>query len=126
MDFRGHFSPIEAHSSQPGVPDYAYTIEGINGWLELKWGTPKKPPELRLMQQVWMRRNVKHGGNALIFCGIQTEDARTFGLIHANRYKQIYLTKGCGPWLKAMNVSWPGKVDWAEFLQILKQPESLR
>lgn len=127
VDDMGHFSPIEAHTSQPGVPDFAYTIRGVNGWLELKWGTSAKPPELRPRQKVWIERNIKHGGCPLVFCGIQEpDDKKTFGLIKGRRVLKCFGKPGIKPWLDSMSIAWLGKVVWPEFLTHLVYPEKLQ
>ena len=125
IDDRGHFSQVEAHASQPGIPDLAYTINGYNGWLELKYGTKRKPPNLRMMQYVWFTRNLKKKGNPLIFCGIEQGDDRVFGLIHGNRVTDVYQKKSNKPWLEAMSRHWINTVDWDEFTRLLVTPLDL-
>lgn len=124
IDDQGHFCPIEAHVSQPGIPDYSYTVDGTNGWLELKFGTASKPPQLRLMQKVWMIRNVKHGGNPLIFLGVMNKDHPQFGIAHGNRAEQLYAAKTNTEWIACCSTIWSDRVIWPEFLSILRNPES--
>ena len=125
IDDRGHFSQVEAHASQPGIPDLAYTIKGKNGWLELKYGTKAKPPELRTSQWVWFRRNVKAGGRPLIFCCADYEHHKIFGLIRGQDIERIYLKKSLKPWNQAMSLSWEDRVDWDVLTEALYFPERL-
>ena len=124
VDDLGHFCPIEAHVSQPGIPDYSYTVGGINGWLELKFGTASKSPHLRLMQRVWMDRNIKHGGNPLIFLGVISEDHPEFGIIHGNKAERLYAARTNTEWIACCSTVWPDRVIWSEFISILRNPES--
>jgi len=125
IDDQGHFCRVEAHDSQPGIPDISYTIQGFNGWIELKYGSRGKPPVLRKMQWVWFRRNVKQGGNPLIFVGIQGMETTRYGLIHGSKYDDLYRHRSILPWINAMDRHWDGQVRWPEFLYALKCPKSL-
>jgi hypothetical protein len=123
IDDQGHFSSVEAHASQPGILDYAYTTSGINGWIEFKWGTPTNPPDLRLMQKVWIDRNIKFGGGRpLILCGLETKDNATiFGLIPGSKTREIYRANTAA-WYRAMTVKWSDKILWGELLHYLRNP----
>lgn len=121
----GCWSPVEAHASQPGFPDYAYTIDGVNGVCELKFGTNTKVPHLRVSQKVWMARNIECGGNPLIFLGVTDGYYQRFGLIHGNRAEQLYVAKNNAEWMMHCSITWPGRVVWSEFLTCLKEPGGL-
>lgn len=118
VDDRGHWSRVESHDTEPGIPDMAWTIRGVNGWLELKYGSKANPPELRMMQYVWFTRNVKAGGNPYIFLGV-AEEPRIFALLHGSCVQGIYKKHSIQPWLRAAAATWTGHVDWDEFLKIL-------
>ena len=124
VDDQGHFCPIEAHVSQPGIPDYSYTINGINGWLELKFGTAAKPPHLRVMQKIWLERNIKHGGNPLVLVGAVIDDHLEFGIAHGNKAGKMAAAKINKDWMACCTTVWLDRVVWSEFLAILCNPWS--
>ena len=126
VDDSGHFCPIEAHASQPGVPDYSYTVDGVNGWLELKHGTLKMPPNLRSMQKVWMDRNVNYGGEPLILCSIVDNVGMLYGIIHGSKTDGIYMAKHTSAWVSNFSTVWSNEIVWPEFLAILRNPRSQR
>jgi len=127
IDDRLHLIPIENHAAGPGVPDFAYTINSVNGWLELKYGTPRKPPKFRPTQFAFLRRNLYHNGDPLVLCCIDEGEKRTFGLIHGSRAISIHKTTGIEPWIKAMGFTWfEGRITWPELLHLLEHPDELR
>lgn len=120
----GCWSPIEAHVSQPGIPDYSYTINGTNGWLELKFGTAAKTPHLRVMQKIWLERNTKHGGNPLVLVGAVIDDHLEFGIAHGNKAGKMTAAKTNKDWMACCTTVWLDRVVWSEFLAILCNPWS--
>jgi hypothetical protein len=127
VDDLGHFTPIESHEVQLGVPDFAYTLDGFNGWLELKAGSHDRAPVLRIMQRVWLKRNCSNGGHPLILCAMMLKDgSHIFGLIHGSSYDSIY-RKSARDWRLAMasTATWTGRIVWPEFISHLKNPDLL-
>ena len=121
----GCLAAIEAHASQPGFPDYAYTIDGVNGVCELKFGTNTKVPHLRVSQKVWMTRNIECDGHPLIFLGVTNGYYQKFGLIHGNRAERLATAKTNMEWVACCSTVWPDRVNWPEFLTCLKEPGRL-
>lgn len=68
----GRYSRIESNTS-PGIPDVAYTIKGIRGWIELKDAgenkskIPFKRKGLRPDQINWFRDEIEAGGASKLF-----------------------------------------------------------
>lgn len=121
-----HLSPIESHLTQPGVPDYAYTVSGVAGWLELKAGSVNHVPKLRLAQKLWLADDVAHGGNPLILCcSSSVRDGRNlFGIIHGSKAGLVYGATSIRTWESAFSTSWQDSIPWFEFLSILHNPET--
>jgi hypothetical protein len=121
-----HFSRLEAHVSAPGVPDLAYTFQGTNGFLELKYGDRKKAPKIRPTQYAWIRQNVGFGGgNPLILVAVKGKEATKFRLIHGSYVELLTQNPGVKQWLTTPAQEWINQIDWSEFLMILSSPQQL-
>jgi hypothetical protein len=121
-----HFSRLEAHASAPGIPDLAYTLQGVNGFLELKYGDKKRAPKVRPTQYAWMRQNVRFGGgNPLILVAIRGSEATKFRLIHGSYIELLTQNPGVKPWLTTPAQEWTDQICWPEFLATLFRPQNL-
>lgn len=121
-----HFSRLEAHVSAPGVPDLAYTFQGTNGFLELKYGDRKKAPKIRPTQYAWIRQNVRFGGgNPLILVAVKGKEATKFRLIHGSYVESLTQTPGVKSWLTTPAQEWTNQINWSEFLTYLSVPHKL-
>ena len=95
-----HFSFIESHATSAGVPDVAYTICSVNGWLELKFGTCTKAPRLRQSQRLWFKSNTQAGGHPLVLLATPKQ----FGLIRGELYDQMFEARTTDRWLELCGV----------------------
>lgn len=76
MDLQRHEDYLSA-----GIPDVSFGVDGVDGWLELKWlpRWPVRPdtlPRFKLtpIQQRWLtRRGERGGGSVFVLAGIGTE-----------------------------------------------------
>jgi hypothetical protein len=71
----------------PGTPDVNYSINGTDGWVELKeidrWpkrpGTPVRIPHYTPQQRLWIRRRVLAGGRAFVL--LRVNESMTYLLL---------------------------------------------
>ena len=97
-DAHCHLSFVESHLTSSGIPDIAYTIDGITGWLELKYGTPARAPHLRLSQRQWFKDNVSAGGMPLLLLASRRGNSVAYGLIRGELYAEMYQAKTLKKW----------------------------
>ena len=78
----GHLQRIETGSIAEGVPDVNYCFQGLEGWVELKYGKVplrattevfKSQPGMRPAQIDWILYRGKVGGRVFILLNIGTE-----------------------------------------------------
>lgn len=69
LDGVGHLSWVESHATSAGIPDLNYCINGIEGWVELKWGNF----EVKSTQVRWMEDRVNSGGFPLFLIHIDQQ-----------------------------------------------------
>lgn len=63
----GHCSQVESHATAIGIPDTNYCINGVEGWIELKYTTGNRAIKVRPAQWNWFRSRLKAGAKNLYF-----------------------------------------------------------
>ena len=63
-----HAVNMEPGTTNPGIPDISWCLDGIVGQLELKFGCGKRDraPHIRASQLVWFRERMKAGGYPML------------------------------------------------------------
>ena len=77
----GHVVRVESGSTDRGIPDVNYCIDGVEGWIELKYVAfyPKRPTtSVRLghytgAQQAWAMERYRSGGNVFLFLRVEND-----------------------------------------------------
>lgn len=71
-----HAVNMEPSTTNPGIPDINWCLEGIEGNLELKFCYDTgAAPHIRPPQLVWFRERIKAGGYPMLAYYIEEEDA---------------------------------------------------
>lgn len=111
MGFLGHWSIIESHATSTGVPDLAYCVDGVDGWLELKHTRNKKMPRIRPAQRKWISAHWRARGRPLILFEIRGK----FGLIEGRYINHLFAdAKNETTWWKYAHKRWEDHPNWVE------------
>lgn len=113
-EVRLHLSFVESHLTASGVPDVAYTINGVTGWLELKYGTARRAPHFRQSQRRWFQTNLAAGGHPVVLLATRTDNHNLFGLIGGHAYQELFAATRFNQWWSLcgfvtsdINAIWP-------------------
>ena len=72
---KAHAVNMEPGTTNPGIPDISWCMEGIEGNLELKFGYDTgAAPLIRPLQLVWFRERIKAGGYPMLGYYIECEE----------------------------------------------------
>ena len=118
----GHWSKVESHDTSAGIPDLNYCMDGMEGWLELKFGNRVKAPKLRPTQCAWFRRRIKMGGTPQLLVCIELDGHKTFGLILGDVVPTLIHAKTNKHWLDSCYVKWEGNIKWSQLISFLIDP----
>ena len=116
----GHFSRVESHESSAGIPDVDFCIAGVEGHVELKFGTDTKAPKIRPTQAKWFRDRVKEEGKPWMFTLIGVK-CRSVYMLHEGSWVP-HLAENpydFDLWLGSACRVWDGSMDWRELVSIL-------
>jgi len=118
VDGTGHWKFVESKEVSPGFPDINFCVNGVEGWVELKHGTDKKPPTLRPTQCAWFRRRVGVKGNCWLLLAVAVGRDNYFYLLHGKDVPALVKANGIEDWTKNNIAWWHNKIDWKEFISI--------
>lgn len=117
---RFHLSFIESHATSAGVPDVAYTVEGVTGWVELKFCSEARSAHMRNSQIIWIKDNINAGGCPLVLSAFLARDRNEFGLIRGeSAVTKLTGKKNYATWLGSCGVV---TSDLNEVITWLKNP----
>ncbi len=91
-----HAVNMEPGTTNPGIPDVSWCLEGIVGQLELKYGCGKRKraPHVRTSQVVWFRERMKAGGYPMLAYYIEEPDFTDEVYLFQGRYiEQLAMCK---------------------------------
>lgn len=100
-----HLSFVESHESARGIPDVSYTAAGKTGWMELKYGTIRRPPYLRISQMMWFQNNIRAGGSPVILVAMSKPAGVKFGVINGHKYLMVYACSTLSCWEKLCDIT---------------------
>lgn len=113
----GEWDRIESHETAPGFPDTDFTINGVDGKIELKFARGGVP-EIKDSQYRWFRRRVRAKCNCWLFAKLVEKDETYYVLIHGSdvcRLKRQPWHK----WLSLCTCLWTGQVEWETFIELI-------
>lgn len=58
----GHCCQVESHATANGIPDTNFCVNGVEGWVELKFVRNNDKIKVRPSQWVWAKRRIAAGG----------------------------------------------------------------
>jgi hypothetical protein len=111
---------VQSHEDRysPGIPDLSYGIDGINGWIELKYIGPRsrKPSKFTPQQINWLKKRMRYGGN----CWVMVKKApQSFYLFRGDKARLV--ADGCD--LEAeCEASWGRSIIPEELAAVLARP----
>lgn len=117
----GHWDRIESHSTSNGFPDTSFTIKGIEGKVELKYGIDS---EVRPSQVRWFRKNATNKGNCWLFTKLEIDGKMLYmlflGKVIGNiKTQEESSFKDVKFWKMRANNTWEDKPDWDEFINVI-------
>lgn len=65
LENRGFHCTLHEDKHLVGIPDVSYGVEGINGWIEFKWGKYTYQPG----QEKWLSERACTGGHVFVMIG---------------------------------------------------------
>lgn len=93
QDKKAHAVNMEPGTTNPGIPDINWCLEGIEGHLELKFGCNGFPaPKIRGTQIVWFRERIKAGGYPMFAYYIEEPDYTDEVYVFQGRYYEHLAT----------------------------------
>ena len=115
-----HVSLVESPETSAGIPDCDLCILGVEAHVELKHSYEKNAFKLRPTQIAWFRRRRKAKGkkNLILWCQ-ELRGIRYFHIIPGNKVPSLG-RRSYGQDIKAVSMTWVGKIDWHEFFQYLE------
>ena len=116
----GHFSRVESGETSVGIPDVDYCIDGIEGHLEIKYGTGDKLPKIRPSQVNWFKARHKAGGSPFLLAKIITNDKPKYFFFRADRIQKLAHANVYTDWEVLSNFAWFGEMNWSELIYLLK------
>lgn len=116
---KAHVCFVESRNSCAGIPDIDFCINGVEGKLELKYGTDKKPPALRPTQCAWFRRRAGVGGNCWVLLAWNKDSQMQFFLLHGSVVSPKIHASNYASWTKEYTECWYGKINWEELISII-------
>lgn len=122
IDHTGHWLFVESKEVSAGIPDLDFCIKGVEGKIELKHGTDKKPPTLRPTQCAWFRRRAGEGGNCWLLISWASQGNVDFYLIPGVFVPDLVKAKSKSEWIKNNIAVWNDRIDWTEFVKIITHP----
>lgn len=123
IDYTGHWCFVESKETSPGIPDLDFCIKGVEGKIEIKWGTNKKTPTLKPTQCAWFRRRVGAGGNCWLLLGWNNQGTDEFYLISGLNVPPLVHAKGYADWTKNYSARWSGNIEWSELINFICQSQ---
>lgn len=124
-----HLSRVESHSTSIGIPDVNFTIDGKDGWIELKFEN-SKGIYLRESQYCWMRDRLRVGCNNIhVLWGADVEymdergKCRVYGLVHVHCITQLKQLRGMTKpveWASESLAQWNNNIDFKQLKGLLK------
>lgn len=123
----GHWSRIESHSTSEGFPDTSLTAAELEVKIELKYTNRIHAPEIRPSQVRWFRKNVKWGGNPLLFVKVQRLDNTNYWLLFngVRVVNGLYKLKKTRQWMALADYKWADTMDWDELWKVLYDSQDL-
>lgn len=122
VDYTGHWDFVESKFVTAGFPDLDFCVKGVEGNIELKYGSDKKPPTLRPTQCAWFRRRAGVGGNCWLLLGWEIDDGNCFYLIPGKKVPFLVGARTRERWTENAAVSWAGQIRWNEFIDVITRP----
>ena len=113
----GDWDRIESRETAPGFPDTDFTINGVDGKVELKFargGVPK----IEDSQYRWFRRRVRAKCNCWLFAKLVEKDETYYVLFHGREVQKLR-GQPWHKWLTMCTYLWTGHVEWETFIEII-------
>ena len=114
-----HVSWIESHATCIGAPDIQYCVDGVDNWIELKYGDDKNPGEVRAAQVLWMEAHIVAGGKPLFLY----QHGICFYVVGGWAASRLRADPRMETWAACAWVMFVGNIDEHVFLDIIKNPE---
>ncbi len=113
----GDWDRIESHDTAPGFPDTDFTINGIDGKIELKFARGGVP-EIRDTQVRWFRRRVRAKCNCWLFAKLIENGKIYYALFHGRKVPKL-IGQPWPQWISLCDYLWIEHVEWETFIDII-------
>jgi len=113
---------IESPMTANGFPDMILHFNSNGAFIENKaWcGNSKYFPEVRKSQLIWFREKIKVNCNCWVFAKI----TGTYCLYKGTTVKALFMAKrNKTEWVKLADYVWENKMNWNEFIDLIKLGE---
>jgi hypothetical protein len=118
-----HISQVESHAVSAGIPDLNYCVDGVEGWIELKWWYKSKPAQFRPTQIAWFRRRVTAGGKPFVVWAHDLDGPPKFVLMEGKNVPSLARSQEIKDWYKCSVRQWDGTIPFGLLLRILASRE---
>jgi len=121
----GHISQLESGATAAGVPDTNFFDKetGRDIWVELKYGAPRKPWELRKTQVAWIRARIRKGGKVFLLLKYGGEEC-TYTLINVDSEEKLDAlnhSQNVLHWAMQSQKEWTKRIPQDELVQELRK-----
>jgi hypothetical protein len=120
----GHCSQVESHATANGIPDTNYCIDGVEGWIELKFVRGNDKIKVRPSQASWFKKRLKAGAKNLFFMfRWEYQNLRNHYIIRVRdlaMLERLLSDPTPGAWGIEADGSWAKIIDVFEFNDILR------
>lgn len=111
---QGDVSQIESHATANGIPDTNYCVDGVEGWIELKFTKNNERIKVRPSQWVWFRRRIRAGAKRVFFMFkweykgltnyylIRVRDLAMLDVLHSDTTPAMWAIQAAGSWAKSI------------------------
>lgn len=112
---KGHWTRIESHATADGFPDAVFTVNNVDGVIELKYENSNgETPEIRSSQIRWFRRAARNGSNCWLFSKVDN-----LYILHKGYKVPFIHDKNLFIWIAEAKKVWIDNMDWVEFLALI-------
>lgn len=122
----GHVSQVESGATASGIPDTNFFDKetGRDIWIELKYGAPKKPWELRKTQVAWIRARIRKGGMVFLLLKYGGKEDCTYTLIKLDseeKLDKLNHNQNILAWAMQSQREWTTRIPNDELIQELRK-----